>query len=57
MPFTLLQVLPIILILVHEVEKALTFELAETITSVTLNVVTIAGHCPHTGTTSRNTPE
>ena len=56
--FTLmLRLLCIILLLVLEAEGAFTFEVADTITNVTLDVIVIADHCVHGGTTSRNTPE
>ena len=55
--FTLLRLLSIILLLVLEAEGALTFEAADTITNVTLDVIAIVDHCLYGGTTSRNTPE
>lgn len=55
--FTLLWLLSIILLLVLEAEGALTFEVADTITNVTLGFVSIAMHCLHGGATSRNAPE
>ena len=53
----LLRLLSVILLLLLEAEGALTFEVAETITNVILDVVAIDDHCLHGGTTSRNTTE
>ena len=49
---TLLRLLSIILLLMLEAERALTFEV-DTITNVTLDAIAIADHCRHGGTTSR----
>ena len=53
----LLRLLSIILLLVFEAEGALIFQVADTISNVTLDVIAIGDHCLHGGTTSRNTPE
>ena len=55
--FMLLRLLSVILLLLLEAEGALTFEVAETITNVILDVVAIDDHCLHGGTTSRNATE
>lgn len=53
--FTLLRLLPIILLLVLDAQEALTFGVAGTTTNVALYVAAIAGHHLHGGITSRDT--
>ena len=55
--FALLWLLYIILMLVLEAEGALTLEVANTTTFVARDVLAIASHCLHSGTTFRNTLE
>ena len=54
--FMLLRLPSTILLLVLETEGSLMFEMADTTINI-LDVIAIADHCLHGGTTSRNTPE
>ena len=57
MPFTLLRLLSTILLLLLDTEGVFDFGVTDTTTKVALDVIAIAGHCLHGGTTSRDNPE
>ena len=54
--FTLLRLLPIIILPVLDAQEALSFGVADTTTNVAFYVAAIAGHYLHGGITSRDTP-